>query len=80
MRNLILALAIGVAITAVGFLSWNAEATTLALPAPTQNYSPVEKVACGGPGPNCPWGRTWVCRPRGCWCAPCGGYWRPWRY
>src|SRR5262245_59962734 len=46
------------------------------------NYSPIEKVACGGPGPRCPWGRTWVCGPYGCGCAPCGGrYWYcPWRY
>src|SRR5262245_1918743 len=33
------------------------------IPAPGVNYSPIEKVACGGPGPRCPWGRTWVCGP-----------------
>jgi len=31
----------------------------------------VEKAACGGWGRHCPPGRHWVCRPRGCWCAPC---------
>src|SRR6476646_7195886 len=42
----------------------------------------LKKLPVGGPGPRCPWGRTWVCGPYGCGCAPCGGrYWyRPWRY
>jgi hypothetical protein len=85
MQKLISALAV---IAAVGFLAWNAQAASLAGTAPALSYSPVERVACGGPGPNCPWGRTWVCGPRGCWCAPCGRYYggpyvyplRPWRW
>jgi hypothetical protein len=39
-----------------------------------QNFTPIEKAACGGRwGPRCPPGRHWVCGPRGwrCWCAPC---------
>jgi hypothetical protein len=64
-----------------GALGWAAQAApTGAVLPPAMHYSPVEKVACGGPGPRCPWGRTWVCGPYRCGCAPCGGYWRPWRY
>ena len=79
MRKLVFALATLGAIGVACSLAWAGSAT---LPTPRHNYSPIEKVACGGPGPRCPWGRTWVCGPRGCWCAPCGrGYWyRPWRY
>ena len=73
MRKLSLALA--VAMVAMGFLAWNAQATPL-IPTPAQHYSPIEKVACGGPGARCAWGRTWVCGPAGCWCRPCGRYWR----
>ena len=36
-----------------------------------KSHSIVEKAACGGWGRHCRPGRTWVCRPRGCWCAPC---------
>jgi hypothetical protein len=64
-------------------LDWKAEATALkasGLPEVTKNFSPVTPVDCGGPGPNCPWGRIWVCGVQDCWCAPCGGYYRPyWR-
>jgi hypothetical protein len=76
MRKLVFALA---TFGAASSLAWASSAT---IPAPGPNYSPIEKAACGGPGPRCPWGRTWVCGPAGCWCAPCGrGYWyRPWRY
>jgi hypothetical protein len=79
MRKLVFGLAAFGAIVAIGSLAWASSAT---IPAPSPNYSPIEKAACGGPGPRCPWGRTWVCGPYRCWCAPCGGgYWyRPWRY
>ena len=84
MRKMALIVIAAVVMLFAGALDWRAEATTLNgasyLPAVTKNFSPVERVACGGPGPNCLWGRTWVCRPRGCWCAPCGGYYRPWRW
>ena len=47
-----------------GFLGWRAEATTLTgsatLLAETHSYPPVENVACGGPGPNCPAELHWV--------------------
>ena len=84
MRKIALILTAAVVMLFAGVLDWRAEATALngasGLPAVTKNFSPVTPVACGGPGPNCPWGRTWVCRPAGCWCAPCGGYYRPyWR-
>jgi hypothetical protein len=56
----------------VGAFIVTAAQATPAAPVPTQNYSPIEKVGCSGAG-RCPWGRTWVCGPRGCGCAPCGG-------
>jgi hypothetical protein len=36
-----------------------------------KSHSIVKKAACGGWGRHCRPGRTWVCRPRECWCAPC---------
>jgi len=68
-----------IAVTAVLFAGW-AKATTLAgtdsLPSATRNYSPIEKVGCGGPG-RCPSGLHWVCGPYGrCGCIACG-YVRP---
>ncbi len=80
MRKLILAAATLGAMAAASSLAFAGSAT---VPSPALNYSPVEKVACGGPGPRCPWGSTWRCGPYGgCGCVPCGGrYWyRPWRY
>jgi hypothetical protein len=51
---------------------WNAQASPMSLPS-TPNYSPVQKVACGGPGRYCPWGSHWVCGPAGrCGCVACG--------
>jgi hypothetical protein len=86
MRKLGIGLAAIAAVVFAGLLTWKAEATTLI--APTKNYSPlVQEVGCRAPG-RCGLGRVWVCAPRGCWCAPCGGYWgapyvyplRPWRW
>ena len=72
MRKFILALAIGMAITVSGFLSWNADAASLVLPAPTLNYSLVEKAGCSGPG-QCPIGSHMVCGAYGrCGCVACG--------
>jgi hypothetical protein len=81
MRNVAIASAAALALLAGGALAWTAQAMPGAGALPAQNYSPIEKVACGGPGPRCPWGRTWVCGPYRCFCAPCrGGWYRPWRY
>jgi hypothetical protein len=82
MRKVAIAFAAAMALLLGGALAYSAQATPMATPAPAMNYSPMERVACGGPGPRCPWGTTWVCGPYRCWCAPCGrGYWyRPWRY
>jgi hypothetical protein len=78
MRKLGLVLASLLLMLVVGLLTFKAEATPT-LPSIPQS-SPVETVACGGFGPYCPPGRTRVCGPAGCWCAPCGGYYRPyWR-
>ena len=73
MRKTVLALATFGAIGAACSFAFAGSAT---IPAPGPHYSPIEKAACGGPGPRCAWGRTWVCGPYGCGCAPCGGrYW-----
>jgi len=51
------------------------------MPLRGQNHSPVEPVGCTSVGPRCPLGRTWVCGPNRCACAPCGVYYgAPWRY
>jgi hypothetical protein len=57
MRKLVFGLGAFGAIVAVGSLAWASSAT---IPAPSPNHSPIEKAACGGPGPGCPWGRTWL--------------------
>jgi hypothetical protein len=75
MHKLGLVLASLLLMLVAGLLAFKAEATPM-LPSIPQS-SPVEAVACGGPGPYCPPGRTRVCGPAGCWCAPCGGYYRP---
>ena len=56
MRKTVLAL---VTFGALGAACSFAFAGSATIPAPGPNYSPIEKVACGGPGPRCPWGRTW---------------------
>ena len=76
MRILVIALA---AVTLLSFAGL-AEAMTLNgggnLPTATRDYSPVEKVGCGGPG-RCPYGSHWVCGGYGgCGCVSCG-YGRP---
>jgi hypothetical protein len=76
MRRLLVTLAAISAILLAGSLPGKVDAQTsrgaATLPAQTQNFTPIEKAACG---PR--WGR-WcgpyhhrVCGPRRCWCAPC---------
>jgi hypothetical protein len=80
MRKVAIAFAATSALLVAGVLAWNAQAAPFAVTAPATNYSPIERVGCGGPG-RCPWGRTWVCGPYGrCGCAPCGGYGYRYRY
>ncbi len=74
MRKLAITLTMAVAVLFAGLLTWKAEAQTWkrgAAALAAQNYTPIEKAACGGGGPHCPPGRTWVCRGGSCWCAPC---------
>jgi hypothetical protein len=85
MRKLAITLAAALVMVLGGLLVWKADATTLSgshsMPPLTNNFSPVEKVGCRGPG-RCPYGLRWVCGPYRCWCAPCGYYGprRYWRY
>ena len=78
MRKLVVSFIAMVAILLAGSLAFKADAQTSRgaanIPAQTQNFTPIEKAACG---PN--WGR-WcgpfhhrVCGPYGhhCWCARC---------
>jgi hypothetical protein len=71
MRRALIAAASGIMLIVATGMLWNAKAGpvgVLSLP----NYSPVEKVGCGGPG-RCPWGSHWVCGPYGrCGCVVCG--------
>jgi hypothetical protein len=75
MRKLTLILIAATAMVFAGLLVWKAEAMPAAgaanIGAVSKSLSPVEKAACGGWGRHCRPGRHWVCRPRGCWCAPC---------
>jgi hypothetical protein len=76
-------LAIALITMAVMLLAGWAEATTFtgtgSLPTATRDYSPVEKVGCGGPG-RCPVGLHWACGPYGrCGWVSCG-YARPYVY
>ena len=79
MRKLLVTLAATTTILLAITLAWNANAQTsrgaAAIPGQAQNFSPIEKAACGPrPGPYCgPYHRR-VCGPYGrrCWCAPCG--------
>jgi hypothetical protein len=76
MRKLLVTLTATVAILLASSLAWKADAQTTRgatnLPAQAQNFSPIEKAACGPY-----WGR-WcgpyhrrVCGPYRCWCAHC---------
>ena len=80
MRKIKIALAAS-AFLSVAFAIGSAQAAST-IPLPAQNYSPIERIGCTGPGTRCPWGRTWACNPRGfCRCVKCGGFYGgPWRY
>jgi len=84
MRKLSVAFIAAAAILFVSSLAWKADAQTSRgaanIPAQSQNFTPVQRAACGGPGPYCPAGLVRRCGPRGCWCAPCGGYYGGYGY
>lgn len=75
MRKLALMLIAAVAVLGLVSLQWAAQ--SMALPAQSgivtkgQASYPVEKAACGRPGPHCRAGFTWTCGPRACWCRRC---------
>jgi len=77
MRKLVITLILATAALFTGLLTWNADAQTwrrgaAGIEAASQNFSPIEKAACGYVGRHCGPYRHWVCGPAGhCWCAPC---------
>ena len=71
MKKLMIAVASAISLLAAVGVAWQADATPFAATQPpTSNYSPIEKVGCGGPG-RCPWGRYWACGPYRCGCVAC---------
>ena len=78
MRKLIVTVLAVAAIVLAGSFAFKADAQTsrgaLVLPGQAQNFSPIEKAACGPFfGPHCGPYHHWVCGPRRhrCWCARC---------
>jgi hypothetical protein len=76
MRKLVITLAATAAILFAGAAAFKAEAQTSRgatnLPAASQNFTPIEKAACGPRrGPYCGAFHTRVCRFGRCWCARC---------
>ena len=77
MRRLVMTLVAVAAILLAGVFSWKAEAQTsrgaLKLPEASQNFTPIEKAACGPFWGRCRPFHHWVCGPYGhrCWCARC---------
>jgi len=77
MRKLMVTLTVTTAILLASSVAWKADAQTsrgaVGIPAASQNFSPIEKAACGPHyGRWCgPWHHR-VCGPYGhCWCARC---------
>jgi hypothetical protein len=71
MRKLKVTFIATAAILLAGSLAFKADAQTsrgaATIPAQAQNFTPIEKAACG------PFWGHWVCGPYGrrCWCARC---------
>jgi hypothetical protein len=80
MRIIAMFLSVTLATLVVGITSMHVQkaqadpASNIAAVGP-QSFPPslVQKAACGGWGPHCRPGWTWVCGPyhRHCWCARC---------
>jgi hypothetical protein len=64
-----------IAVVVVGSLPWNVEAQTLggaaSIKAATQNFTPIERAACGGWGRHCGPGWFWRFGRRGWACYRC---------
>jgi hypothetical protein len=74
MSRLVVILAATMAILSAGSLASNAETTrgALSLRTTVQNFTPIEKAACGpNVGRWCGPFHTRVCGRFRCWCAPC---------
>lgn len=76
MRKLTVTFLALAAILLAGSLAFKADAQTsrgaAAIPAQSQNFTPIEKAACGPfPGRWCGPFHHRVCGPRRCWCAHC---------
>ena len=76
MRKPVVTLAAAAAILLAGSFAWQADAQTsrgaFSIPAQAQNFTPIEKAACG-PRPGRWFGpfHHRVCRFGRCWCAHC---------
>ena len=83
MRKFAFVVAAVIPLMLVGFADWNAQATTLIVPA-QPNYSLAQKAGCRLPGlpGECEIGQQKVCdrfHNTRCKCVPCAG-WYPWRH
>ena len=75
MRKILFGFAVAGLMLGLGAMSAQAQTTrgAAAIPGATQNYTPIEKAACGPRrGPWCGPFTHRVCNRWGrCWCAPC---------
>ena len=74
MRKILVTLAATTTILLAATLTGDAQTSRAAatLPAQAQNFTPIEKAACGPHrGRWCGWYHHRVCRHGHCWCAPC---------
>ena len=76
MRRLAITLAASAALMVGAAAPWQAQAQLERGPAAlvdkAQNFTPIEKAACGPhAGAHCGPYHHWVCGPHHCWCAPC---------
>jgi hypothetical protein len=76
MRKLVVTLVALAAILLAGSLAFKADAQTSRgaanIPAQAQNFTPIEKAACGHRGAHCGPRHYWACGPAGrCWCHAC---------
>lgn len=70
MRNIWIAIALGMSVLMMGFGAWEAQASLAGLGTLAKQNSSVQKAACLGFG-GCGLGFHRVCNRWRCWCRPC---------